>query len=205
MIQVTNKDEVSPGTFRAVDLTDEMRNSTEYCVYGWFKFVNPEIRRDSHLVFRLTNNKPNGNFDFEGDSTISLFITPETLQFVTYNIADIIGQQNHAREAIDIEYGNDLEAWIFFYFGYERRSQMYTLYVRFQDHTERLSGTALHFSPNSFNIWLGSDEFSDVFKGSMRGITVEAGNGAYRSGDVKDLVMKRVPDEIRDALDAANG
>lgn len=61
---------------------------------------------------------------------------------------------------------------------------MYSLYVRFQDRTERITGTALHFSPNYFNLFLADDEFNDHFKGYLRGITVEAGDGAFRSGDV---------------------
>jgi hypothetical protein len=188
-----------------VDLTEELKSNIEYSVYGWFKFVEPQIRRDAHAVFRLTNNVPNGNYEYEGDSTIMLLITPENLQFVTYNIADEIGSPNHPREAIDIEFGNDLEAWIFFYFGYERNAQSYTLFVRFQDRTERINGNALHFSPNNFNLYLGDDEHNDIFKGYMRGITVEAGNGSFRPGDVRSLIMKNLPDEVRASMDAANG
>lgn len=83
-----------------MDLTEELRNNTEYCVYGWFKWVEPEVRRDSHLVVRLTHNIPHYNFDFEGDSAFSILITPGNLDFVTYNIADQIGAANHPREAV---------------------------------------------------------------------------------------------------------
>lgn len=196
---------VEPGTYRAVDLSEELANNIEYCVYGWFKFVEPPIRRDSHVVLRLTHNVPNANFEYEGDSALTILVTNTNIEFVTYNIADVIGQANHPREPIEVDPGNDLEAWVFFYFGYERNAQAYTLYVRFQDHTERIAGQALHFTPNKFNIWLADDDLNDAFKGHMRGITVEAGNGAYRPGDVKDLVMKSLPDEIRAAFDAANG
>lgn len=82
---------------------------------------------------------------------------------------------------------------------------MYSLFVRFQDHTQRLTGTALHFSPDQFNIWLGGDGYAGLFTGYMTGITVEAGFGAYRTGDLRELVMRHVPDEVREQLDASHG
>lgn len=97
---VNSQTQVEPGTYRAIDMTPELKSNTEYAIYGWFKFVEPQIRREGHMVFRLTNNIPNGNFEYEGDSTIMLLITQDNLEFSTYNIADEIGGKNHPREVL---------------------------------------------------------------------------------------------------------
>lgn len=182
-----------------------MRNNTEYAVYGWFKFEEPRIRRDSHCVFRLSSNKPHSNFEYPGDVTFGLFVQADSLAFVTYNIADDLSGDNNARDITEIDFENDLYAWIFFYWGYERNSKSWNLYVRFQDHTSRVSGSAIHFSPNTFSLFVGDDGHNDVFKGKIKGLTVEAGQGSLRPGDLKSLVMKDTPEEILAALDAANG
>jgi len=152
-----------------------MRNNTEYAVYGWFKFEEPRIRRDSHCVFRLSSNKPHSNFEYPGDVTFGLFVQADSLAFITYNIADDLSGDNNARDITEIDFENDLYAWIFFYWGYERNSKSWNLYVRFQDHTSRVSGSAIHFSPNTFSLFVGDDGHNDVFKGKIKGLTVEAG------------------------------
>jgi hypothetical protein len=163
------------GHYREIDFTDELRNNTEYAVYGWFRFEQPSIRREEHCVFRLSSNKPNGNFENPGDVTLGLFVQQESLAFITYNIDNNLSGNDNTRDTIEIDYGNDLEAWIFFYWGYERKAKSWSLYVRFQDHTERISGSSVHFSPNTFNLFVGDDGLNDVFKGRIQGLTVEAG------------------------------
>lgn len=152
-------------TVTATDFTEDLQHNKEYAVYGWFKFEEPKIRRDFHTVFRLTSNSPDANFGFPGDSTLSLYVTPSTLEFVTYTINDNWVGEDNTHLSIDVDFDNDLYAWIFIYFAYERNSKTYNLYVRFQDRNERIIGNAIHFVPKTFKIYLGEDGHNDPFNG----------------------------------------
>lgn len=70
----------------AKDFSELMNHNKEYAVYGWFKFKEPKIRKDMHTVFRLTGNVQDTNFDYPGDATLALYVTPHNLEFVTYSI-----------------------------------------------------------------------------------------------------------------------
>jgi hypothetical protein len=124
-----------------------MSNNTEYAVYGWFKFEEPKLRKDAHTIFRLTNNIPNSNFDYMGDSTISLYIIGDQLVFTSYNLDNDMIEEDNPRIDIPFELENDLGEWIFFYFGYERLTKTYSAYVRFGDRVETETSNLVHFNP----------------------------------------------------------
>lgn len=51
-----------------------MAHNKEYGVYGWFKFVEPKIRREMHTVFKLTGHVADQNFVQPGDATLALYV-----------------------------------------------------------------------------------------------------------------------------------
>lgn len=60
-------------------------------------------------------------------------MTPHNLEFVTYSINNDWKGEDNAHLKIEVDFDNDLYAWIFFYFSYDRNQNTYNLYVRFQD------------------------------------------------------------------------
>lgn len=169
-------------------------HNKEYAVYGWFKFKEPKIRKDMHTVFRLTGNAEDTNFDYPGDVTLALYVTPDNLHFTTYSINNDWKGTDNSHLAIEVDFDNDLYAWIFFYFSYDRNQNAYNLYVRFQDRNERLIGTAVHFVPKTFRLYLGEDGHNDPFSGTIRAVHLLAGPGAYNSGDMRQITMSEAPE-----------
>jgi hypothetical protein len=95
------------------------RESREYTVSGWFKWLTPKRSSECHSLFRLTNNEKEYAQDNSilGDRTLMAVICPPSLRAYTYNMDQQSLRAVHTLsfESVMQEY---LETWNYIYMGY---------------------------------------------------------------------------------------
>jgi hypothetical protein len=107
----------------------------------------------------LTINEPEyqGDANILGDRTLACFLTDDGhFQFSTYNFKYNYGHDN-TNSFKKVDHEDDLNDWVFLYFGYNRKTRTATAYARFRDRevTEQFEDHT-HFIPKYFGFELGN-------------------------------------------------
>lgn len=113
-----------------------MQAPSEYAVWGWAKWTEPEKRGNQHTLFRLTSDLPGEiNDDSEvGDRVLNVIIERGLISFSTYTF-HFSGTQIEPNYEQSVDTGDEsvLTEWFFVYFGVSLDLNEAYAYIRFQN------------------------------------------------------------------------
>lgn len=201
--------EFEHGVFR--EFGEFNSGAEEWAFYGWFKYTIPETMHNIPVtVLRAVMNDPAKNqlnmMSNFGDHMAALYIIPENLEFCTSSIDEEVTSQVNVRECITSGYGNDLDAWIFFYIGYSRLEKSWRVHLQYQDHNwDYVKNHVVHILPHWSGVYLGGDPFFTPFHGRIRNIEASFGPNSFNTGNLDYLIERSPPFEIRELMRNAFG
>jgi disulfide oxidoreductase YuzD len=178
----------------------ENSGAEEWAFYGWFKFDVPEKMPNLPItVLRVVYNDPRNEGELNmakniGDQAFAVYITTGNIDFCTGKSGESIADEPEPNFCVSSPYGNDLEEWIWFYVGYNRKEQQLRYFVRYDDHNwEGNSQEVFQVAPHWSGVFIAGDPFFRAFKGRIRNVEALYGPRAFIAGSLDALIEESPP------------
>lgn len=173
----------------------ENSGAEEWAFYGWFKFDVPEKMPNLPVtVLRAVYNDPRNEGELQmakniGDQAFAVYINRGNIDFCTGKNGESITDEPEPNFCVSSPYGNDLDAWIWFYVGYDRKEQKIRYFVRYDDHNwEGKSEEVFQVVPHWSGVFIAGDPFFRAFKGTIRNVEALFGPRAFIAGSLDEMI-----------------